>query len=200
LPTHLSASVLEKLKRKQQDPITQSPWDFDSPHSKIAARDGSLLSEPTTQLSEDGLMIRYQRDMGGSQKLYVQFSDDNGESWTRAERTDIPDAPSKSVFGRLPDGQFFLIGNQVVSKRGTRRDPLSIGLSKNGTIFDRAFAIRWRTPKFQVASQQSEPDGRGRGFQYPSYVIAKDALWVIYSVNKESIDISRIDLDELERE
>jgi hypothetical protein len=35
------------------------------------------------------------------------------------------------------------------------------------------------------------------GFQYPSAVVAHDALWVIYSVGKEDVAVSRIPLSEL---
>jgi hypothetical protein len=42
-------------------------------------------------------------------------------------------------------------------------------------------------------------EGRSKviGYQYPHSVIAGDDLWVIYSVNKEDIEITRIPLSEL---
>jgi len=57
--------------------------------------------------------------------------------------------------------------------------------------------LRWRTPKFRTVSQQAEVDGRGTGFQYPSVAVENGNLWVIYSVNKEAIDISRINLESM---
>lgn len=197
LPDGLSSAEMDRLRQSFRDPITLSPWAFGEPAVEVTADGRRLLCEPTTQRTDDGLLIRYRRDLSDSQKLFVQFSKDEGANWSPPQRTAIPDAPAKSIFGRLPDGRFFLIGNQVVSKRGTRRDPLTIGVSKNGTSFKAAYAIRWRTPKFQVPNQQDLPDGRGRGFQYPAYVVVGQSLWVIYSVNKESIHVTRIAIDEL---
>lgn len=185
--------ILHLLK----NPFTLSPWDFESPVTELEASEGNLLCEPAIIQLKDGMLARCYRDLGGSQKMYAQFSSDNGNSWSSPTITPIPDAPSKSVIGRLPTGEVFIIGNQVVSKRGTRRDPLTIGIANQGLKFDRAFAVRWRTPKFQVASQQTEHDGRGRGFQYPSVLVHGEYLWVVYSVNKEAIEISRIPIAEL---
>ena len=193
----LPQSLIGLLRAQMYSPAKKSPWDFELPDAEPIAKDGSPLCEPCTGQTDDGLLIRYFRDLAKSQKLYVQFSRDQGRTWTSATRTNIPDAPSKSVFGRLPDGQYFLVGNQVVSKRGTRRDPLTIGLSPDGTTFHRAYSIRWRTPAFRVPKQQEQRDGRGRGFQYPSFVIADGHLYIVYSVNKESIECSRIPLSAL---
>ena len=126
----LSPREFAVLQRKLQEPVFLSPWDFSSPATEIEAKDGHLLCEPTTVQTDDGILIRYLRDHSGSHRLYVQFSDDDGASWTVAEQTNIPDAPSKSVMGKLPDGSFCLIGNQVLASRETRRDPLTIGLSR----------------------------------------------------------------------
>ncbi len=193
----LSAEFVTRLASQLRDPVGLLAREAYSVTTEVVADDGSRLCEPTTCATNNGMMVRYLRDLSGSQRLFVQFSFDGGKSWTAGQPTPIPDAPSKSCAGRLSDGTIFLVGNQVVSKRGTRRDPLTIGLSTDGVTFQKAFAIRWRTPKFRVPSQQAEPDGRGLGFQYPSVAIGKDALWVVYSVNKEAIDVSRIPLSEL---
>ena len=109
-------------------------------------------------------------------------------------QTQIPDAPSKSRVGQLPDGTRFLIGNQVIAERLYQRDPLTIGLSKDGVVFERANSIRWKSPRFKVPTQQKN-DGRGWGLQYPDFEIHDGFLWVIYSVNKECVDVSRIPIE-----
>jgi hypothetical protein len=38
---------------------------------------------------------------------------------------------------------------------------------------------------------------KGAGFQYPSAVVVGDALWVIYSVGKEDVAVSRVPLASL---
>jgi hypothetical protein len=128
LPGDLVSSLAQMLKH----PIHLSPWDFNSSQTECIGEDGSLLCEPATIALQNQTLVRYLRDLNNSQVIYVQFSFDNGIHWTTGKPTNIPDAPSKSVVGHLPDGTYFLIGNQVFSKRGTRRDPLTIGLSKDG--------------------------------------------------------------------
>ena len=175
-----------KLIRDQQ-----VPWDFNLAECEVSGR-GRLLCEPTRLKTGKGLEVIYFRDLAGSQKLFAQFFTKDGQASPITE-TPIPDAPSKTVVGKVND-RFILIGNQVVSKRGTRRDPLTLAISKDGVSFERAYAIRWRAPKFRVPTQQQAPDGRGRGFQYPDFVSVGDDLWVIHSVNKECIEVSRVPL------
>ena len=170
------------------------PWDFNQSGCEVETN-GRRLCEPTSSRLSNNLSVTYFRDLGGSQRLFAQFASKKA-GVSPIVPTPIPDAPSKSVFGRV-DKYFLLIGNQVVSKRGTRRDPLTIAVSSDGTSFDNAFAIRWRTSKFRTPKQQDEPDGRGRGFQYPDFVRFDDDLLVIYSVNKESIEVSRIPLESI---
>ena len=189
--------VMDEIESTLMAAVTASPWDC-SHAEQLQAEDGSYLCEPAAVQAGD-LTIRYLRDLSLSKYVYVQFSFDDGKTWSKAKRTEIPDAPSKVTFGKIEEGPFFLIGNQAARKKGCPRDPITIALSDDGTQFNDAYAIRWRAPKLQLESQQAEKDGRGRGFQYPSFCIAKGKLWVIYSVNKEGIEVTSIDLSELRK-
>ena len=74
-----------------------------------------------------------------------------------------------------------------------RRRMLALALSDDGWTFNRLLKLRLA------------PDTRARmpgmhkapGFQYPAAVVAHGRLWVIYSVNKEDIELLPIDLEVL---
>jgi hypothetical protein len=86
----------------------------------------------------------------------------------------------------------FLIGNYVPENAHGLRDPLVLSLSRDGKRFDRAAAIRAGSPEVRTAGS-----AKSRGFQYPSAVVARGALWVIYSIGKEDVAVSRIPLEAL---
>ena len=147
--------------------------------------------------------MRLYRDEGAkdflySHCLYASLSRDGGKSWTKPVRTNIPDSPSRSSAGSLPDGRCYLVGNQVAepfSKREHKhytRDPLVVSVSEDGVSFDRAAAIRTGAPGLRARG-----GGKGRGYQYPATVIVGDSLWVLYSVGEEDIAISCVPLDRL---
>ena len=185
------------IRKLLASPLHSPTWDFKNGSTEIRASSGVLLTEPTTFRTPTGNFTRLWRAQNMSFRMYGQTSPD-GESWSDPVITPIPDAPAKTVTCNIDPNTVALIGNQVFNKRGTRRDPIVIALSKNGFDFDRAFSFRWRAPKFRTPQQQEELDGRGTGFQYPSAAVARGYLWVIYSVNKEAIDVSRIKLESLQ--
>jgi hypothetical protein len=106
-------------------------------------------------------------------------------------KTNIPDSPSLTCVGKLPGGQVYLIGNQIPKQ--WRRDPLTIALSKDGFAFDRAWAIRYGAPKIRYKGAH-----KGVGYQYPNATIVGDDLWVVYSVGKEDIGVTRVPLAALQ--
>ena len=89
----------------------------------------------------------------------------------------------------LPDGQIYIISN--IDPDGAR-DPLAISLSKDGLNFDRVALIRNDTPEMRY-------EGRWKceGFQYPHSLLLGDDLWVIYSVGKEDVQVTRIPISTL---
>lgn len=157
---------------------------------EYTAADGHRLTELTYYTRPDGVMTTLGRDLNWSYGLlYACHSYDGGVTWTPMLRTNIPDCPSMSNAGTLPDGGVYLIHNPVY----LQRDPLIISLSKDGVNFDRAAVIRSNAPPSRYTGI-----GKGDGYQYPASVIAEGALWVIHSINKEDIAISRIPLESLQ--
>ncbi len=160
--------------------------------------DSNRLCEATFYQAKDGRQVVLLRDDCYSHRLYMSVSDD-GREWPVAYPTDIPDSPSLSATVALDNGTVLLIGNQMApafdnpgkpSHYG--RDPLMVSVSEDGYRFTRAYALRcgqqeWHVPRTEVL-------GRGGGGQYPSVLVRDGYLYVLYSMGKEDIWLSRVPL------
>jgi hypothetical protein len=140
------------------------------------------MSEPSWYTDPNGVAHMIFRDGGRSRFLYRSLSRDGGESWTAPVRTNYPDATSKNIASRLSNGWYFLINNPSQSGR----DPLAISFSRDGWVFDQPAALRLNAPELRFPGRSKNRNS----FQYP-HVMEKDgSLWVIYSTNKEDIEVS----------
>lgn len=70
---------------------------------------------------------------------------------------------------------------------------LAISLSRDGLNFDRMAVIQFVAPPQRYQGKAK----RSNGFQYPHSIVVGEYLWVIYSVNKEDMEVARIPLSEL---
>jgi hypothetical protein len=161
------------------------------------AQDDHLLGEHTIYQRSDGVWIQLARDLNYSHFLYSSESKD-GKKFSTPLQTNIPDSPSKTLAGSLPDGRIYIIGNfvhnpeQDATKKHYKRYPLVLALSRDGKTFDKSFAVRAKptVPRFEVG-------GSSDGYQYPDAVIVGDTMWIIYSENKQDIYISKLNWQEL---
>ena len=69
---------------------------------------------------------------------------------------------------------------------------LAISLSRDCVRFDRSAVIRFVSPP-----QRHKGIFKSMGYQYPHSVVVSEHLRVIYSVNKEDIEVARIPLGEI---
>ena len=131
-------------------------------------------------------------DGGGSGSSFggVLKSEDGGKSWTEVIRSNFPDAMSRIHAGRLSDGRFYLIGNQT--RNFMNRNFFSIMLSDDGAKFNRIIRLI-EEPTHQRFKGHLKVDG----YQYPNCLIEKDKLLVVYSVNKEDIEIGIIETNKI---
>jgi hypothetical protein len=156
------------------------------------AVDGHRLCEHTLYQRPDGVYVQLARDLNYSHRIYYSESKD-GTDFTIPVQTNIPDSQSKTIAGSLPDGRIYIIGNFLhnpetdATRKHYKRYPLVIALSEDGKQFEKAYAIRYKAtePRFEVG-------GSSDGYQYPDAIVVGEDLWVIYSVNKQDIHISRI--------
>ncbi|MBT6158214.1 MAG: hypothetical protein HOL01_20475 [Planctomycetaceae bacterium] len=164
----------------------------------IPPNDIFSFPEPTWFQRPNGSMVMLFRTRSGHLRLYASESNDRGETWSLPLETTFPDATARSFAGNLPDGTAFLISNPSTTPSASypsigRRTPLTIALSDDGIIFDRAHILRGEPTRMRFQGK-SKLDG----WQYPSALAWGDWLYIAYSVNKEDIGVTRVRLKNLQ--
>jgi hypothetical protein len=149
-----------------------------------------VLCEPSWYQTDDGRIWMFLRDQTLSCCLYLSYSDDEGETWSVASRTDFPDCTSKFHAGRLPDGRFYIVGNSTYYLMN--RKVLILSTSDDGKTFDKMFMLADNPPKRRIDGYHKE-----RGYQYPNTFIEDNRMYIIYSVNKEDIEVGILNLDSI---
>lgn len=201
-------ALVAKIREYFNHPANAPQLEFGgNAHPHADDKHGVGEPVPAWQLA-DGTWVRMYRDGGSihartlreeeaskSRRNYVAFSFDNGKNWTTPTRTNFPDACARSNSGRLPDGQVYVINNVLpLSTKKGGRSLLAISLSRDGLNFDRMAVIRFVAP-----DQRYEGRSKSIGYAYPHSTVVGENLWVIYSVNKEDIEIARIPLAKLHK-
>jgi len=151
---------------------------------------GLPLHECTWYQTDDGTMRMLFRDETASLRLRISESGDGGETWSAARMTNFVDSMSKVFAGRLPDGRVYVINNAYPQL--LNRDRLMITLSDDGKTFDRMLMLDDTPSRVRVLGYL-----KGRGHQYPHAIVRDGKLFAIYSVSKEDIVVSAVDLDAL---
>lgn len=140
------------------------------------------MDEPTLYAAADGTLQMIIRDGTRAGRLLRAVSADRGRTWSKPVQTNYPDATSKNFVLRLRDGRYVLINNPDPK----RRDPLAMSFSRDGWTFGGPEAVRKGAP-----ARRYEGRAKGSGsYQYPHAIEHDGRLWVIYSTNKEDIEIS----------
>ena len=200
-------SLVTKLNAYFKEPANLPQLLFE-PRQWPDSDDEHRMTEPTQPWQLDnGTWARLYRNQGTihgktraeieesrPRRHYAAFSFDEGETWTKPTKTNFPDTGARANSGRLPNGLFYVINNPLpMSARQGGRQMLAISLSKDGLNFGRMAVI-----KFAAPPQRYEGKSKGAGgFQYPHSVVVGKHLWVIYSINKEDIELACIPLSEL---
>lgn len=146
----------------------------------LAAYDGNgRPEEPYWYILPDGKTIAgLIRDNGGSKFLLRTFSRDNGETWSEMHRTNFPDATSKFFVHQTSRGYYVMVSNSNPRKR----DPLTIAISQDGLVFTELF---WLIG--------------GRHIDYPHIIEHEGHLLIAFSGAKQTMEVMKVSLDELER-
>jgi predicted neuraminidase len=118
------------------------------------------------------------RDNAGSGYLFRAFSTDNGRTWTKAVRTNFPDAKSKFHGLRLQDGRYLLVSNA----NPKRRDPLTLAVSRDGLVFHALGYL-----------------AGGRHVDYPHMIEHDGAVYVAFATAKQTVEVLKIDRREIDR-
>ncbi len=117
--------------------------------------------QPSVVRKKDGTLVAYCRDSGSSpRRVMVSRSHDNGETWSAAVDSDIPNPGSSLEVIALTDGNWVLVCNDT--ERGRHR--LSVMLSNDE-------GQTWKTKRTIEPSDQT-----GKSFGYPSIIQSRDGL------------------------
>lgn len=153
--------------------------------------------EPSLYRKNDGTLVMIFRDQSGTFYKMAASSNDRGETWTKAVVTNMPDSRSKQSAGNLPDGTAFFASNPVTNKN---RIPLVLTMSKDGTLFDKAWLLRSGSSATSASdflglqSQRYSGTNKGKGYVYPKSMVYGDYLYVSYATNKEDVQYTRVPL------
>ncbi len=148
--------------------------------SPLAAYDGNgHPEEPYWYILPDGkTIVGLIRDNGGSRFLLRTFSRNNGRTWSEIRRTNFPDATNKFFVHRTSRGYYVMVSNS----NPRRRDPLTLAISQDGLVFTRLF---WLIG--------------GRHIDYPHIIEHDGHLLIAFSGAKQTMEVMKVSLDELER-
>lgn len=147
--------------------------------------------EPSWFLTAAKNPVMVFRDQASSFRVLASTSSDKGKTWSMPSATNMPDSRAKQSAGNLPDGRAFLINNPSGTKN---RAPLTITLSKDGKLFDRAYLLRAEAelPPMLFAGKYKRT-----GYSYPKSIVWNNRVWVSYAVNKEDIEVTELSIEDL---
>ena len=129
-------------------------------------------------LPDEKTIVGLIRDNGGSKFLLRTFSHDNGQTWSKIHRTNFPDATSKFFVHRTSRGYYVMVSNS----NPRRRNPLTLAISQDGVVFTKLF---WLIG--------------GRHVDYPHIIEHDGHLLIAFSGAKQTMEVMKVSLDELER-
>lgn len=145
--------------------------------------------EPSFYQKGQDSIIMTMRDQKSSYYILASVSTDNGETWSNAVQTDMPDSRSKQCAGNLPDGTAYIVNNPY--RINKPRCPLAITLSKDGSTFTHSYLLRGLD---ELPEQTYSGWAKTLGYSYPKAMVYNGYLWVSYSIQKERVGFSRIPL------
>ena len=123
--------------------------------------------QPSIVQKKDGSLVAYMRDNGDSPgRILISTSKDNGESWTAAKESDIPNPGTSVDIIKLKNGNWVMVYNDIEEDRYS----IAVSLSE-----DEGKTWKW--------TKQLERDDKKKGsFSYPSVIQTKDGeIHVTYS-------------------
>ena len=110
-------------------------------------------------------------------------------NWSPVYRTDFTNNDSKFHAGRLSDGRFYIVSNP--DRLGLRL-PLVISISDDGETFDKHYIVREDFNNIRRMGRWKQ-----YGCQYPFSMEHDGWLYIVYTVCKEDVHISRVSLKDL---
>lgn len=155
------------------------------------------LSFPTMVALPDSVQVRLWASEQGLDRLYSEVSMDSGVNWSPPTPTNLRNGGRFAVLHRVAAGPVLLLGNQSRVPVNVA-DPLTISVAFEGMQFTESFDLRSGAATLLGADELPEfTRNERRGYQATSTLADDRWLWVAYSVNAGSIEVSRVSLLDL---
>lgn len=143
---------------------------------------GRGLNQPSLVVRNDGSIDAYLRDDGDAPgKIMMSHSDDEGYSWTYAQKSDIPNPGTSVEVMELQNGHWILVYNDVDDGRYS----IAVAISD-----DEGKSWKWKKNLENV---------KGGSFSYPAVIQAKDGkihVTYTYHLPGEKKSIKHVVMDE----
>ena len=190
-PAGLSGWKMSGIFSAAMEPFQDNPatfWDV-AKRSRLAN-----LCEGAFFQTDDGVLHMLLRSTGSmwpppSFHLWESRSTDNGVTWNAPRETAFSNTDAKFHFGRLPDGQFYAVGNPL----RVGRIPLVLSLSRDGIRFDRHYILG-----DQHYKRRFDGGSKGGEYSYPHSLVFQGRLYVIAARQKETEEVFSVPLAELQ--
>lgn len=180
------------------DPTGRTGWTKGSfAYTDNGAQSAEL--EPSFFLQRDGTLVMVMRDQKSSYHTLAATSNDRGETWTKAVKTNMPDSRAKQCAGNLPDGTVFYVNNPgrvTNSSNTTWRVPLALTLSADGITFDRSYLLR-SGKDGDYPGRRYEGKAKTLGYSYPKAMVYGGYLYVSYATNKDDAQFTRVPINHI---
>ncbi|MGM9683124.1 MAG: exo-alpha-sialidase [Eubacteriales bacterium] len=147
--------------------------------------DGGIVAEGTLVQTDDGVIYLYYRTNRSYELCTASY--DNGKTWTPLYVTSNIDYSSKFAYGRLPDGRYYCVRNIVKN-----RSVLALFISEDGINYNKMFVISNENYAYMQTGLY-----KAGGPAYPGIYIDEDYMYVVYTLYKESVSVSRIKLSDI---
>lgn len=140
------------------------------------------------------------RVMGVFKDSLTSYTDDGGEHWSPLKKSVSIETSSGKVWGqKTSDGKYALVYNP--SPDGAHRWPLAMVTGDNGVDFDSLTAI---VPEVSPCRYEGKLKNLGpqyvRGITEANGKPDDQAMWIVYSMNKEDMWISRVPVSVVSQE
>ncbi len=147
---------------------------------KLAANGKHGLAHNTEFVRPDGKWVAVRDNLLDIETYYAAIKDSQEDFYPPAHKTDLF-GTAMPVAGELPSGAVWLIGSNV------RRTEAYLTLSKDGILFDKTWSLI--SLKHKATPGICKGDG---GAQYFHAATVGPNIWVVYSIAKEQVGITKI--------
>ena len=170
------------------NPRTRIPSSVMSNDQIVASRErcpGSLTETSYYQGPDGVLHLMCRSDTG---YIWSATSTDEGLSWSEFYPTNFVSASTMFTHIMLPDGRIAWVGSPYYDVRW----PLTLYISEDGYNFDTAYILQ-----DEVYEMQQDGWAKGGAFAYPQLAVRDGYLYVMYTKQKEVVEICRVKLSDI---